>query len=190
MKKTSVFRIVIAAAIYTALFVLGSSCGLIHPSCYAYAGTFVPILFAFPYLYAAANVRRFGAAAILNGVLLVAALAAGEAGADFIVLIVLLTAAAEWIRNRNGYDTLKGVRGSFVPLAFSFYAYAAHWWTDTAGSLAEAAEEMRAGYAQAMEPVIANVPLLVVMLGLTIPVAVLGMRIAEKVMKKQAARLR
>ena len=49
---------------------------------------------------------------------------------------------------------------------------------------------MPAGYAEAMEPVIANVPLLIVMLGLTIPVAVIGMRIAEKVMKKQAALLK
>lgn len=33
-----------------------------------------------------------------------------------------------------GYETRKGVQWSFVPLAFSFFAYSAHWWTDTEGS--------------------------------------------------------
>ena len=41
-----------------------------------------------------------------------------------------------------------------------------------------------------MKPVIANIPMLVVMLLLTIPVAILGMWLAEKVMKKQAATLK
>ena len=49
---------------------------------------------------------------------------------------------------------------------------------------------MPAGYADAMKPVIDNIPMLVVMLLLTIPVAILGMRLAEKVMKKQAAALK
>jgi hypothetical protein len=84
---------------------------------------------------------------------------------------------------------MRGVLLSFIPLAFSFYAYSAHWWTDTAGSLAAAVEEMPAGYADAMKPVIDNIPMLIVMLLLTIPVAILGMRLAEKVMKKQAAAL-
>lgn len=33
-----------------------------------------------------------------------------------------------------------------LPMAFSFFAYSAHWWTDTEGSLAAAVEEMRPGY--------------------------------------------
>ena len=40
-----------------------------------------------------------------------------------------------------------------------------------------------------MLPVIRNVPLLILMLALTIPAAILGMRLAEGVMKKQAAKL-
>ena len=44
MKKGSVLGIVIAAVIYPLLFVLASSCGLIHPACYAYVGTFLPLL--------------------------------------------------------------------------------------------------------------------------------------------------
>ena len=89
----------------------------------------------------------------------------------------------------NGYDTRKGVRLSFVPFAFSFYAYSAHWWTDTEGSLAAAVEEMPAGYADKMLPVIRNVPMLILMLALTIPTAILSMRLAESVMKKQTAKL-
>jgi len=81
------------------------------------------------------------------------------------------------------------VRRSFIPFSFSFYAYSAHWWTDTPGSLAAAVEEMPSGYAEKMSAVVHNVPLLVVMLILTIPVAVLGMMLAEKVLKKQTGSL-
>ena len=190
MKKLPVFQILLAMLIYLALFVLASSCGLIHPSCYAYAGTFVPILFAFIYLYAAANIQCFGAALLLNGFVLLGGLIAGEGNLPFVVSLVVLALLAEFIRRLNGYDTRKGVRLSFLPLAFSFYAYSAHWWTDTEGSLAAAVEEMPAGYADKMLPVIQNVPMLVVMLVLTIPVAILSMRLAERIMKKQAAKLK
>ena len=108
----------------------------------------------------------------------------------FVVGMVVLALAAELVRRLQGYDTLKGVRRSFIPLAFSFYAYSAHWWTDTEGSLASAVEEMPAGYADKMVPIIQNTPILIVMLILTIPVALLGMRLAEKAMKKQAALLK
>ena len=37
MKKIPVFPILLAPLIYAALFVLASSCGLIHPACYACA---------------------------------------------------------------------------------------------------------------------------------------------------------
>lgn len=71
-----------------------------------------------------------------------------------------------------------------------FHPYSAHWWTDTEASLAAAVEEMPAGYADKMEVVIHNTPMLIIMLVLTIPVAVLAMRIAEKALKKQAASLK
>ena len=190
MRKFPVFQILLALLIYLALFVIASSCGLIHPACYACAGTFVPILFAFVYLYVAANIQGFGAALLLNGFVLIVGLIAGEGNLPFIVGLIVLTLLAEFIRRRNGYDTLKGVRLSFIPFAFSFYAYSAHWWTDTEGSLAAAAEEMPAGYAGKMETVIGNVPLLIVMLVLTVPVAILAMRLAEKALKKQTASLK
>ena len=190
MRKFPVFQILLALLIYAALFILASSCGLIHPACYAYAGTFVSILFSFVYLYVAANLQGFGAALLLNGFVLIVGLIAGEGNLPFIVGLIVLALLAECIRRLSGYDTRKGVRLSFIPFAFSFYAYSAHWWTDTEGSLAAAAEEMPAGYAGKMETVIGNVPLLIVMLVLTVPVAILAMRLAEKALKKQTASLK
>lgn len=190
MKKASGFHIMLAALMYLALFILASSCGLIHPACYAYAGTFVPILFSFIYLYVAAYIRSFGAALLLNGFVLIVGLLAGEGNPPLIIGMIVLTAIAEIVRKLNSYKTLRGVRRSFIPFAFSFYAYSAHWWTDTAGSLAEAVEEMPAGYADKMESVINNTPVLIVMLVLTVPVAILGMRLAEKILKKQASALK
>ncbi len=189
MKKLPVFQILLAMLIYLALFVLASSCGLIHPTCYAYAGTFVPILFSFIYLYVAANIQGFGAALLLNGFVLIVGLIAGEGNLPLIIGLIVLALLAEFIRRLCGYDTRKAVRLSFIPFAFSFYAYSAHWWTDTEGSLAAAVEEMPAGYVDKMLPVIRNTPMLIFMLILTVPAALLGMRLAESVMKKQAAKL-
>ena len=189
MKKTSWIGVIIAAILYCGLFVLASSCGLIHPACYAYAGTFIPLLFSFVYLYTAAQMQCFGAALVLNGFMLIVAVIAGEGNLPFVIGVIILTLIAEAVRKLNGYDTLKGVRRSFIPFAFAFYAYAAHWWTNTEGSLAEAVEEMPAGYADKMDVVIRNIPILILMLVLTIPIAMLGIRIAEKVLQKQAAKL-
>lgn len=190
MKKFPVLRLLIAAVVYLALFVLGASSGMIHPACYAYCGTVLPLLFAFVYLYAAANLQGFGVAAILNGFALLVGLIAGEGNLPLIIGMVVFAALAELIRKMSGYHTKKGVRLSFLPFAFSFYAYSAHWWTDTEGTLAAALEEMPAGYADRMLPVIENTPGLVIALVLVIPVALVGMKLAEIVLKKQAARLK
>ena len=190
MKKTSVWRLLIAAVIYLLLAMLAATSGLIHPACFAYSGTVIPFLWSFVYLYTAANLQTFGAAALLNGFALLAALLMGEGDLPLIAGMILFAVIAEIVRKINGYEILKGVRLSFIPLAFSFYAFTAHWWTDTEGSLAAAVEEMPAGYADKMVPVIGNTPALIIALILVIPAAILGMRIAEKVMKKQAAMLK
>lgn len=186
MKKLPVGRILIACVAYLLLFILGSSSGAIHPACYAYIGALLPFLFSFVYLYTAANVPSFGAAAILNGFVLIVGSIAGEGNLALIVGLVGLAAIAELVRKLNGYDTLKGVRRSFIPFGFSFFTYTAHWWTDTEGALA-AVEEMPTGYADKMAAVIENIPALIVALILTVPAAIIGMRIAERIMKKQAA---
>lgn len=70
------------------------------------------------------------------------------------------------------------------------HSYTAHWWTDTEGSLAAAVEEMRPGYDQMMIPVINKIPVLIIVILLAIPVAILAMRLAEKILKHPAAVLK
>ena len=181
--KTAI-KIVLMAIAYLALFILGAWSGAIHPMCYAYIGAVLPLVSAFIYLYTCSNIRGFGAATALNGFILILFLIVGEADLAYIIGTVVLTALAEILRKIKGYDTLKGVRWSFVPFAFSFFAYTLHWWTDTAGALAAAVEEMPAGYDELMKPVIDNIPMLIVVMVLTIPVAMLAMRLAECAIKK------
>ncbi|MBR5255294.1 MAG: MptD family putative ECF transporter S component [Bacteroidales bacterium] len=183
------FKVLLMAVAYLVCFILGATSGLIHPACYAYVGAVLPLLFALIYLYTCTMIRGFGAATVLNGFIFLLFLLAGEADTAFIIGIIILTALAEVIRYFCKYDTIKGVRWSFVPFAFSFFAYTMHWWTDTEGSLAAAVEEMPAGYDQLMKPVIDNVPMLIVVMALTIPIAILAMRLAEKALKKPAADL-
>lgn len=178
------FRVLLMAVAYLAMFIMGAASGAIHPACYAYIGAVLPFISAFIYLYTATLIRGFGAATALNGFIFVLFLIAGEADTTFIVGILILTALAELVRFLCKYDTPKGIRWSFVPVAFSFFTYTLHWWTDTEGSLAAAVEEMPAGYDQLMIPVIDNVPMLVVVLLLTIPVAIIAMRLAEKALMK------
>ena len=184
------FKVILMAVAYLVTFILGAASGAIHPACYAYIGALLPLVFAFIYLYTCSIIRGFGAATALNGFILVLFLIAGEADLGYIIATVVITALAELFRKVFGYDTKKGVRWSFIPFAFSFFAYISHWWTDTEGSLAAAVEEMRTGYDQLMIPVIDNIPVLIVVLVLTIPVAILAMRLAERVLKKPAATLK
>lgn len=181
----TVSKLSLMAIAYIAMFILGSTSGLIHPMCYAYVGALLPFIAAFIYLYTAITIRSFGAATLLNGVLLIIGLITGEADYAFVIGIVLITILSEVIRSICKYDTLKGIRLSFIPFAFSFFTYTAHWWTNTEGSLAAAVEEMPAGYDALMKPVIENIPMLIIVLIITIPIAILAMRIAERAMKKR-----
>lgn len=178
------------AIAYLATFILGASSGIIHPACYAYVGAILPLLTAYIYLYTCTVIRGFGAATVLNGFVLVLFLIAGEADVSLIIGFVVLTALAEIIRYFCKYDTIKGVRWSFIPFAFSFFAYVAHWWFDTEGSLSAAVEEMPAGYDQLMIPVINNIPILIVVVVLTIPVAFFAIRLAERALRKRIVTLR
>ena len=184
------FKVILMAVAYLVTFILGAASGAIHPACYAYIGALLPLVFAFIYLYTCTLIRGFGAATALNGFILVLFLIAGEADPGYIIATVVITALAELLRKVFGYDTKKGVRWSFIPFAFSFFAYISHWWTDTEGSLAAAVEEMPTGYDQLMIPVIDNIPVLIVVLVLTIPVAILAMRLAERALKKPASTLK
>ena len=185
-----VLKVLLMAVAYLAIFILGACSGAIHPACYAYIGALLPLLFAFVYLNTASIIRSFGAATALNGFIFVLFLIAGEADKSYIISTIILTALAELLRFLFKYDTKKGVSWSFIPFALSFFAYTAHWWIDAEGSLAAAIEEMRPGYDQLMIPVINNVPVLIVVIALAIPISILAIRLAEKVLKKQAATLK
>jgi hypothetical protein len=185
-----VFKVILMAIAYLATFILGATSGIIHPACYAYVGVLLPFLTALIYLNTCTIIRGFGAATALNGFVFVLFLIAGEADTAYIIGTIILTALAEIIRYFCKYDTLKGVRWSFIPLAFSFFAYTSHWWFDTEGSLAAAVEEMPAGYDQLMVPIINNIPVLIIVLVLTIPVAILAMRLAERALPKRAQTLK
>lgn len=50
--------------------------------------------------------------------------------------------------------------------------------------MAAAVEEMPEGYDQLMIPVIENIPVMIAVLVLTVPVAMLSMRLAERSLKK------
>ncbi len=181
MKKA--FILLLMAIAYLATFILGAASGTFHPACYA--GAVLPLLSAVIYIHTSTLLRGFGVATLLNGFILVIFLIAGEADLAFVIGIVVLTALAEFIRWRCGYGTPKGFRWSFLPFAYSFFAYTAHWWTDTEDSLEAAREEMPAGYDLLMQPVIDNIPMLVIVLVITFPVAILAMRLAERLLKKK-----
>ena len=176
----TIVKVALMAIAYFATFILGASSGIIHPACYAYVGGILPLITAFIYLYTCRQIKGFGAATILNGFVLIVFLIADEVDTPCIIGMIGLTAIAEALRR------FKGVRWSFVPFAFSFFAYISHWWFDTEGSLAAAVEEMPEGYDQLMIPIINNIPVLIVVLILTIPVAILAMSLAEKTLKKFA----
>ena len=185
-----VFKVLLMAVAYLAILSLGACSGASHPACYAYIGALLPLLFAFVYLNTASIIRGFGAATVLNGFIFFLFLIAGEADTSYIIGTIVLTALTELLRFIFKYDTKKGVRWSFVPFALSFFAYTAHWWTDTEGSLAAAVEEMRPGYDQLMIPVIDNIPVLIVVIAITIPISILAMRLAERALKKPASALK
>lgn len=46
----SVFKLLLMAVAYLAIFILGAASGAIHPACYAYIGALLPLLSAFVYL--------------------------------------------------------------------------------------------------------------------------------------------
>ena len=154
-----VIKVLLFAVAYLGLFLIGNTSVLNHPAAYAYIGALLPLLFAFVYLATASAVRRFGAAAVLNGFVLVLAVASGHANFASVLLLCLLIAVTEIVRIVFGYDTPKGARLSFIPFAFSFFAFTAERWTLMEGPT-------------------------VVMTMLTIPIAIVGMRLAEVVLSK------
>lgn len=175
-----IFKVILLAIAYLATFFLGASTGIIHPACYAYVGALLPFITAFIYKAMVKQVPGFGAASIMNGFVIVLFLLVGEADANVVIGMIVLAALSEFLHSKFKYDGVKSLRWGFIPMAFSYFTYTAHWWTDTEGSLAAAVEEMRPGYDQLMIPVIDNIPVLILVYLITIPLAILAIRLATK----------
>ena len=114
----TVFKLLLMAVAYLAIFILGAASGAIHPACYAYIGALLPLLSAFVYLTTATTIRSFGTATLLNGFILVLFLIAGEADTSFIIGIVALTALAELHspvlgRHTKQHDAVKYTNAQF-----------------------------------------------------------------------------
>ena len=176
----TIFKVILLAIAYLATFFLGAFTGIIHPACYAYVGALLPFITAFIYKAMVKHVQGFGAASIMNGFVIVLFLIVGEADANVVIGMVFLAALSEFLHSKFKSDPVKSLRWGFVPMAFSYFTYTAHWWTDTEGSLAAAVEEMRPGYDQLMIPVIDNIPVLILVYLITIPLAILAIRLATK----------
>jgi len=175
-----IFKILLLAIAFVATFFLGAFTGIIHPACYAYVGALLPFITAFIYKAMVKQVPRFGAASIMSGFVIVLFLLVGEADASVVIGMIVLAALSEFLHSKFQSDPVKSQRWGFVPMAFSYFTYTAHWWTDTEGSLAAAVEEMRPGYDQLMIPVIDNIPVLILVYLITIPLAILAIKIASK----------
>ena len=80
-----VFKVLLMAVVYLAIFILGACSGAIHPACYAYIGALLPLLSAFVNLSTASIIRGFGAATALNGFIFVLFLIVGEADTAYII---------------------------------------------------------------------------------------------------------
>ena len=94
MKKSLFWQIPLAALAYFLMIILGAASGAIHPACFAYAGTVLPLLFAFAYLFVAAKMQCFGAAVVLNGVSLLILLIGGEGNPALIIMLILVIPVA------------------------------------------------------------------------------------------------
>jgi len=159
----SIAKVVLLAIAHLALYVVSLVSGDLYPRYYVHIGAVLPLLLAFVYLSAASTIRRFGAAAILNGCVLLFAVVSGKADFTFLITLCLLTIATEILRFVFGFDTLKGVHWSFIPFAFSFFVFSD--------------PELRLLMQRSLL-------LLAVMILLTVATAVVGMWLAEKVLGK------
>ena len=90
MTFRNVAVVLLMAVAYLLIFILGATSGIIHPACYAYIGALLPLLMALLYLNTCTVIRGFGAATVLNGILAVLFLIAGEADVAFLIGMAFL----------------------------------------------------------------------------------------------------
>lgn len=161
-------------------------CGWFSPLPWIWMPPLAGLVTAIPYMYIVGREQRVGAIILMNLVALLLFGVAGEMNLITFIGIAGSTICAELIRRICGYDTAHGNLISFVFYAFTMSGKTLYIWADTEFTIAEAVEEMPAGYA---DKILQFTPgwVMMVMLFATVIFALLGGCIGKSVLKKQYA---
>ena len=160
--------------LYFLITVLVMMCGSFSPLFWVFLPAITAAASGWLYLYLAARTPRFGVPVLMNLVVLLLFLAAGE--------------LSELVRRLGGYESLRAARWSFLPLAFSSSGSPLYIWIDPARTAASAAEEMSPAYAAAVEG-LATPGMLVLMLAAIIGGAAIGAWLGSPLWKRGQARI-
>ena len=137
--------------LYFLITVLVMMCGSFSPLFWVFLPAITAAASGWLYLYLAARTPRFGVPVLMNLVVLLLFLAAGELSGWMAVTLAAGAVLAELVRRLGGYESLRAARWSFLPLAFSSSGSPLYIWIDPARTAASAAEEMSPAYAAAVE---------------------------------------
>ena len=163
--------------LYFLITVLVMMCGSFSPLFWVFLPAITAAASGWLYLYLAARTPRFGVPVLMNLVVLLLFLAAGELSGWMAVTLAAGAVLAELVRRLGGYESLRAARWSFLPLAFS-----------SSGTAASAAEEMSPAYAAAVEG-LATPGMLVLMLAAIIVGAAIGAWLGSPLWKRGQARI-
>ena len=166
--------------LYFLITVLVMMCGSFSPLFWVFLPAITAAASGWLYLYLAARTPRFGVPVLMNLVVLLLFLAAGELSGWMAVTLAAGAVLAELVRRLGGYESLRAARWSFLPLAYI--------WIDPARTAASAAEEMSPAYAAAVEG-LATPGMLVLMLAAIIVGAAIGAWLGSPLWKRGQARI-
>ena len=165
--------------LYFLITVLVMMCGSFSPLFWVFLPAITAAASGWLYLYLAARTPRFGVPVLMNLVVLLLFLAAGELSGWMAVTLAAGAVLAELVRRLGGYEG---------PPAFSSSGSPLYIWIDPARTAASAAEEMSPAYAAAVEG-LATPGMLVLMLAAIIVGAAIGAWLGSPLWKRGQARI-
>ena len=122
MKRVWTVRSLVAvlggSLLYFLITVLVMMCGSFSPLFWVFLPAITAAVSGWLYLYLAARTPRFGVPILMNLVVLLLFLAAGELSGWMAVTLAAGAVLAELVRRLGGYESLRAARWSFLPLAF------------------------------------------------------------------------
>ena len=118
--------------LYFLITVLVMMCGSFSPLFWVFLPAITAAASGWLYLYLAARTPRFGVPVLMNLVVLLLFLAAGELSGWMAVTLAAGAVLAELVRRLGGYESLRAARWSFLPLAFSSSGSPLYIWIDPA----------------------------------------------------------